>query len=40
MSINSKYKIKEIIGHGAFGFVVKGVCRKTEKEVALKIMIN
>jgi len=40
VAINSKYKIKEILGHGASGLVVKGVCRKTDKEVALKIIIN
>ena len=40
IAMNRDYKINDIIGIGAFGFVVKGECRHTETEVAMKVMIN
>jgi len=40
IAINSKYSVQEIIGKGSFGFVAKGVCRNSGREVALKVMVN
>jgi len=40
MAINCKYKIISIIGKGKYAFVAKGVCRKTNTDVALKLMLN
>lgn len=38
--INEKYDIIEIIGKGSYGYVSRGICKTTGREVALKIMIN
>ena len=37
-AIDQKYQITEHLGKGSYGMVSKGVCIKTGKEVALKIM--
>ena len=39
-AINTKYKIKEQIGKGAYGCVYRGLCRVTNRQVALKILKN
>jgi len=36
--IEKKYKLQEHLGKGSYGMVSKGICLKTGKEVALKIM--
>ena len=36
--VRKKYKILSVIGKGSYGCVSKGICRKTGKEVALKVM--
>ena len=38
--INEKYEMIEVIGKGSYGYVSRGKCRATGREVALKIMIN
>jgi serine/threonine protein kinase len=35
--MEKRYLIKEILGKGSYGSVYKGVCRKTNRMVALKI---
>ena len=40
VAINNKYKVVSIIGKGKFSFVAKGVCRRRNVEVALKLMVN
>ena len=40
VAINSKYRVISIIGRGTFALVVKGVCRRTKMDVALKLMVN
>lgn len=37
-AIDKKYKLTEHLGKGSYGMVCKGVCLKTNKEVAIKIM--
>ena len=37
-AVRKDYKILSVIGKGSYGCVSKGVCRKTGKEVALKVM--
>ena len=39
-AIKSKYKIKEEIGKGAYGSVYRGVCKISNRQVALKILNN
>ena len=33
-----KYEITELIGKGSYGCVTKGICKKTAKIVALKVI--
>ena len=40
VAINAKYRITRILGVGTFAFVMKGVCRRTNTDVALKLMVN
>ena len=40
VAIESKYNIVEVIGQGSYGWVSKGICKKTGRTVALKIMVN
>lgn len=37
-AVRKKYKVLSVIGKGSYGCVSKGICRKTGKEVALKVM--
>ena len=37
-AIDKKYRLTEHLGKGSYGYVSKGVCRTTGKEVALKVM--
>ena len=39
-AIRQKYEVKELIGKGSFGCVLKAQCRLTGRLVALKIVIN
>lgn len=38
MAIAAKYQIISLIGKGSYGCVSKAICKKTGREVALKIM--
>ena len=40
VAINCKYRVISIIEKGAFAFVARGVCRRTNVDVALKVMVN
>lgn len=37
-AVRKKYKVLSVIGKGSYGCVSKGICRKTGREVALKVM--
>ena len=39
-AIDKKYTLIEVIGKGSYGCVSKGVCKKTGRDVALKILVN
>ena len=38
--IDQKYEIIDVIGKGSYGCVSRGICKRTGRKVALKIMIN
>ena len=37
-SVIKKYELKSIIGKGSYGCVTKAKCKRTGREVALKVM--
>lgn len=40
VAIDKKYEVIEVVGHGSYGCVSQGKCKKTGRLVAMKIMRN